>query len=277
MFWRLHTAVFGQRIVDAFNYLDDLGDQVQIVSGASLTVDPVPLIDAQPALAITTLQDARRQSGHFGGRCTPWLFYNENDYSVTRWMSRLEISIPVLNRGGIFVPYGLLSAVPASVLRSLAMDGKIFIKPDKGHKSFVGQSFTIQHFHEEIKQGLGNLNLDPDVMCFLAGYRELKEIEWRFWIINREVVAWSPYSWDGEICWSMAPNTILNLAKLVAGNDWQPDLAYVVDIIETADGSVFVNEINAASTSGVYWAPIDDLLFSLREVAHAEFAGDVSL
>jgi hypothetical protein len=57
----------------------------------------------------------------------------------------------------------------------------------------------------------------------------------------------------------------------------QPDIAYVVDIVEAIDGQVFVNEINAASTSGVYWAPITDLLFALRLVAYDEFAGELML
>jgi hypothetical protein len=39
----------------------------------------------------------------------------------------------------------------------------------------------------------------------------------------------------------------------------------------------FVNEINAASTSGVYSAPIEDLLSALRDVSHLEFSGELTL
>jgi hypothetical protein len=39
----------------------------------------------------------------------------------------------------------------------------------------------------------------------------------------------------------------------------------------------FVNEINAASTSGVYAVQIEDLLLALRNVAHLEFSGDLTL
>jgi hypothetical protein len=63
--------------------------------------------------------------------------------------------------------------------------------------------------------------------------KQLKDVEWRFWIVNREVVAYSPYSWQNEICWALAPNKVLKIAKLVAENPWQPDIAYVVDIVET--------------------------------------------
>ncbi|MDP3330563.1 MAG: ATP-grasp domain-containing protein [Methylococcaceae bacterium] len=278
MFWRLHTAVLGHQLHEAFEFLRDLGDEVQIVTGPVLTIDPVPQIDDQPAVAITTLQDARKQSGYFAGRCTPWLFYNETDYAVSKWMPKLGDDLPILNAGGILVPFGMLYSIPRNLLQAIASpEGKVFIKPDKGHKSFTGICLSVTNFNTELQEALGPLNLDPEVLFYLAMAKQLKDVEWRFWIVNREVVAYSPYSWQNEICWALAPNKILKIAKLVAENPWQPDIAYVVDIVETPHGEVFVNEINAASTSGVYWAPIDDLLFSLREVAHAEFAGEVIL
>ena len=75
MFWRLHTAVLGHQLHEAFEFLRDLGDEVQIVTGPVLMIDPVPQIDDQPAVAITTPQHARKQSGYFADHCTPWLFY----------------------------------------------------------------------------------------------------------------------------------------------------------------------------------------------------------
>jgi hypothetical protein len=42
MFWRLHTAVQGHQIHNAFEFLRDLGDEVQIVTGPVLMIDPVP-------------------------------------------------------------------------------------------------------------------------------------------------------------------------------------------------------------------------------------------
>ncbi len=278
MFWRLHTAIWGHQINEAYNFLTRLGDEVQIVTGSSLTMDPVPLINPQPALAVTTLQDARRQSGCFRGLCTPWLFYDETNYSVSSWLPRVQPSIPVLNRGGIWVPYGMLINLTDQLLRSVeSYDRKIFIKQDKGHKSFTGFSVFTELFHQEIKENIGYLNLDPDVMCFLSRHQQLKEIEWRFWIVNRVVAAYAPYSWDDDIPWSLAPEKILALAQDVAKNAWQSDLAYVVDIVETEHGGIFVNEINAASTSGVYSVPIEDLLSAFRNVAHREFDGELTL
>ena len=114
-------------------------------------------------------------------------------------------------------------------------------------------------------------------MCFLARHQQLKQIEWRFWIVNKQVVAWAPYCWEEDIPWSLAPERMLSLAREVSQNPWQPDIAYVVDIVETERADVFVNEINAASTSGVYAVPIEDLLLALRNVAHLEISDELTL
>ena len=42
MFWRLHSAIFGTQIHEAFDFLTKLGDDIQIVTGSSLAIDPVP-------------------------------------------------------------------------------------------------------------------------------------------------------------------------------------------------------------------------------------------
>ena len=273
MFWRLHTEVLGRQVHEAFNYLRELGDQVQIVTGPVLTIDPVPEITFQPAVAITTLQDARKYLDSFAGGCTIRLFYNESDYALSRWLPKLGDPVPILNSGGIIDAYSMLTTIPRNLLETIASpSGEIFIKPDNRHELFSGLSFPIEKFRDEILTALRPLDLNSDLPCYLAMHRELKDIEWRLWIVNREVVCHSPYSRKGEVCWSTVPKKVLDVAKAVAKNEWQPDIAYVVDIVETISGDVFVEEINAASTSNVYSAPITDLLFAFRLAVHEELA-----
>ena len=139
----------------------------------------------------------------------------------------------------------MLGNLSKELLRSLqSYERKIFIKPNKGHKSFTGLSVFTERFYEEIREHIGYLNLDPHVMCFLARHQQLKQIEWRFWIVNKQVVAWAPYCWEEDIPWSLAPERMLLLAREVSQNPWQPDIAYVVDIVETERADVFVCERN---------------------------------
>lgn len=52
------------------------------------------------------------------------------------------------------------------------------------------------------------------------------------------------------------------------------DIAYVVDVVMDRDGTVSLNEINAASTSGMYQVSLDVSL-ALRSATIREFAGEL--
>lgn len=280
MYWRLHQAIFKDRLDEAVRIIESFGDTVQILEGHSLSLpNALHFDEGQPALAMTTLQDARKQNGFYKGLCTPWLFYDDSNYAVSQWLPRIDHCIPVLNRSGIFVPFGELKNLSPAIINGLG--GKlesIFIKPDKGHKSFTGFSLSVSHWPPETGKGSIDTSLDSHIMCFLASDQRLEQHEWRFWIVNRQIAAYTPYSWlDSSLPWKSAPDNVLSIAEQMAQNAWQPDLAYVVDIVINEEGIACINEINAASTSGIYAAPLLSLLSSLREICHLEFDGEVTL
>lgn len=274
MHWRLHTAIFGFESSAAAAYLRTLGDSVQVISGSIRDLPPVEVMPApMPALAITTLQDAAKN--HVGPG-TPWLFYDGHSYDVAYWMPRIEASIPVLNREGVFLPFGMLQAPCPALLSWIGEDGSVFIRPDSGRKLFTGfvaavtadGSLSIGHEHQTRLAA-------PDAMCLVAPTKKIDPVEWRFWIVDRKVVASTPYSWVTEPEWAPAPESCVAVSRAMAANPWQPDLAYVVDVVEH-NGQAFLLEINAASTSGIYAAPLETLLLALRDVAQREHAGEIT-
>lgn len=280
MYWRLHQAIFRDRLYEAVAIAQSFGDTVQAIEGNSLSLPESFRFDrGRPALAMTTLQDARRQNGFYKGLCTPWLFFDEQNYSVSRWLPNIDHSIPVLNRSGIFVPFGELKCLPKALLESLGGElNSVFIKPDKGHKAFTGHSIPVSHWPPEYGKGGIDSSIDHHILCFLSKDRRLEEYEWRFWIVNRTIAAYSPYSWrDHSLPWIKAPENVIAVAEQMASNPWQPDLSYVVDVVVDEEGVAFVNEINAASTSGVYATPLLPLMSSLREICHLEFDGEITL
>src|SRR5690606_31966545 len=119
--------------------------------------------------------------------------------------------------------------------------------------------------------------------------RRLEATEWRFWIVGRTVVANASYSWEQEdVPWAPPPLEALQVAQAMAANSWQPDIAYVVDVVRESSEDItpggpigsngyFLNELNAASTSGLYNAPFSPLLTALREAVLGEVAGDLSV
>jgi len=274
MHWRLHTAIFGYEANAAATFLRGLGDTVQIVSGSTRDLPPVEQVSVpMPALAITTLQDAAK---NHTGPGVPWLFFDARTYDVSVWMPRIASSIPVLNRGSVFLPFGMLQAPCPALLSWVGDDGDVFVRPDSGRKLFTGFMVKVA--------GDGSLDIGgehqmrlvaSDAMCLVAPAKKMDPIEWRFWIVDRKVVASTPYSWDTDPVWAPAPESCHAVAQAMAGNPWQPDIAYVVDVVEHS-GQSYLLEINAASTSGVYAAPLEPLLLALRDVAQREHAGEIA-
>ncbi len=266
MYWRLHKAIFREKLDEALNILDN--DNIQVVDGNILSL-PVPFTSInEPALALTTLQDARQIMNH--SKLIPWLFYNYTDYCVSHWMSNLSDDLPILNRNGIFLPSGLLSTINSKILNSISNQHKVFIRPNSGNKVFTGYSIHIDNW--EYDTHIISEKTNPETMLMISPHVDLSPVEWRCWIVNNELAAYSPYSWEDELTWYKAPEQVLELANKVAKSKFQVDVTYVLDIVSDLDNHYYINEINATSTSGIYDVPLIDLLPALRTLSQNEYS-----
>lgn len=276
MFWRLHKAIFGDRIIIAKNIIENFGDEIQIVEGTPSQLANVPPNTNGVSLAMTTLQDAQRlMRKDYPG--SPWLLFNNTQYEVSYWLPRIDRNIPVLNRNSIFLPYNSLLYATEKMIKGVANnEGKLFIKPNTGNKIFTG--FTIEYsnkFKETVENQLMFSKPELETLCVVAPYNEIEETEWRFWIAERKIIAYSPYAWESEPEFFEAPKEILEIAEKMTQNNWQPDCAYVVDFCITKNKEVMLLEINAASTSGVYSAKLEDLLIGLRKTSIREYNSEI--
>lgn len=289
MRWRLHSAIFSDstKLAEAQDYLVKLGDSVQVVSGRRAELPPVDSCNEMsgPFLAITTLQDAKSLLN--SGNGVPGLYWDRIKYDVSYWMPRLEPHIPVLNRDGMFWPLGMLQSFNKLLVAVFGIGTFVFIKPDQGNKAFTGFITEVTNSGLDLTTQHQLKHLSPETMCFVAPAVTLSNREWRFWVANRNVVAWSPYSWDGpEEPWTPVPANVLQVAENMARNPWQPDISYVVDVALVSTSNKldpngaeepFLLELNAASTSGIYNVPIPVLLGALRDVAYRELAGELAI
>jgi len=287
--WRIHTAVTKDRADEVCAFLSGLGDKVQLVTGSThLNSLPYPPgEDEVTGIALTTIQDATFVLMIVDKEFAKlWqfprlLYFSRERYNVSYWMPMIEEKVPVLNRGCLFVPAGAIKFIKAT-LPGLDLESKkagLFVRPDSGLKLFTGfvLDITPADSWEEIYRAIYQEAHPADrTMVCLSLARDLEPTEWRFWIVNRQVVASSPYSWEGPVPWSAPPLGAQAVAELMAANPWQPDLAFVVDVVQTKDDQKFwLNEINAASTSGIYNVPLGDLLPALRGIAIKEATGEV--
>lgn len=272
--WRIHRELLRERVPEVVQVIEALGDHLELIDGRT---PPLPLAvppDA-PGLALTTLQDASRLCKDPSWINPKLLYWDRQKYNVTHWMPQVR-DIPVLNDDMVFVPAGLL--VKLADHAGFSRSTKWFLRPDSGLKSFTG--FCIEDSWEAIHRELTVYQkVSPTELVGIASAKELGNVEWRFWIVNRTVVAHSPYSWSlpvGPNAGEQVPQHAMSIANQMARNQWQPDISYVVDVAESK-GRYFLNEINAASTSGLYQAHLSDLFGALRSAVLAEVAGDISI
>lgn len=256
MFWRIHEALFKDRITEAEGIITTFGDNVQVVHGSLHQLPPSPNIVDIPSLTLTTLDDIRFKTNNT--HACPWSFFQERKFSVSYWLPRLlQHNIPTVNDLGHFLPFGMLNL----------LSPPFFVKPNAGNKQFTGQIVFDW-------SGLEHLKIEQETMCFISPVKRLCEVEWRFWIVDKKVVTFSPYTWDENIDVSLLnlPQEAAELAARVAETILDIDVTFVVDIVYVEDDNEYqVNEINSTTTSGVYNADLKALFGSLRILAQQEW------
>lgn len=155
-----------------------------------------------------------------------------------------------------------------------------FIRPIDDSKHFAGKVFEPEEFNTW-RHGIcvenydyGN-SLTPDTMVQLCKPKQIYA-EYRYWIVDREIVTKSLYKRGGRVIYSPQVDTRFdNFVKMVIRGDdttllptrstkgWQPHRAYVIDVCDTPDGIKIV-EINSMNSAGFYAGNIRDIVMALE-------------
>jgi len=92
--------------------------------------------------------------------------------------------------------------------------------------------------------------------------------EWRFIVVDGQIVAASSYRLAGHIHKSPdVPASTRAFAAPIAQGQFQPDRAWVLDLCETAAGELRVVEINGFSNSDWYHCDGKSIVTSVSRVA----------
>jgi hypothetical protein len=98
------------------------------------------------------------------------------------------------------------------------------------------------------------------------------EREWRFFVIDRKVVAGSQYRHDGILrIREPIPANVWEQARKMA-EDWLPSPNIVMDICLLPDGSFRLVEFNCLGASGFYAADIARIVEALDDFEKKHFA-----
>lgn len=146
-----------------------------------------------------------------------------------------------------------------------------FWRPNESTKSFTGLVITSDNFDLEINTLRQISHVQPEELVVIASPREI-EAEYRYVVVDGEVIAHSSYSWTGD----PTPNTDARafvLASDIARMPWQPDRIYVCDIAKTPSGPKLI-EFNGFSTAGIYCCDPESVVKYVSYAAWDEISGD---
>lgn len=147
----------------------------------------------------------------------------------------------------------------------------IFIRPDSGAKPITGQVLEYENLDKEFKMFGDYAGNDLDQIIAVISSPKPIEKEWRCVVVDKKVVAFSQYKKNGKLIIDRAIDVgALKFAKKVADEEWQPDIAYTLDICKSC-GIYYLLEANSFSCSGLYECNPELVVKRISEAALKEW------
>lgn len=213
-----------------------------------------------------TVQFCRQIDKHYGSVWCPGTYFNKNVKSFSLFAS--HFGDLMLNSDFYLIPYAEF------VRRRLKQNQSVFIKPDSGMKEFAGKTIHYDNFDSEINSMNQIEIVNPESLCVVAEVKQI-DAEFRYIIVNNEVVTGSEYRWDNILDVRRDTLPICDeLANYVAKMDWQADTVYVCDIALSKKEAKII-ELNAFSSSGLYACDTYKIVNAVTNAALKEYNGDI--
>lgn len=197
---------------------------------------------------------------------TPGGFGFKDNISLEHYMSNVPLDW-FLNGDGLILTWGMFR-------KQLDKFTNSFIRPVSPYKTFTGFSIdTLDELIFEVNSIEQLNNIQPEERIFIALKKEILG-EFRFVIVDGEVVTGSEYRWDDVLdIRSDVDKDCEFLAQMVGRHPWQPDVAYVVDIAKTNSGPRII-EYNSFASSGLYACDTDKIVKAVNKAAINDFYGE---
>lgn len=203
---------------------------------------------------------------------------SETPWAPTAWMNLKNLSCQsyyaywgqfCLQREYVMLPWADLPRVKNRLGR-LSEDNCLFIRPNDNNKVFSGKVVHEDEFDKWYKQEDDCYAPPPDSLAVVARPIRL-DAEWRVVIVDGKVITASLYRKNGiftarEDMEQGAPSEVMELASILALQEWQPDKAYVADICLTS-GEYRLVEIGSPNAAGLYKCDLEKFVESMSAQA----------
>ena len=178
----------------------------------------------------------------------------------------------LLNQDYIMMPASELLRQKEFVYDKVGIDGCVFVRPSSGFKEFAGSVVPLEEMNENAL-GFGFYHENPELMTVVTTPKVLTK-EWRFVVAKKKVITGSQYRLGKDVEPELVETTCeaaLYAQSLVDVVEWEPDPIYTLDICES-NGELFLLELNAFSTSGLYDCDLETVVRVASEMAQEEWA-----
>ena len=180
----------------------------------------------------------------------------------------------LFNQNYIMLPILEIKRRREEIFKQFGIDDTIFIRPDSGAKTFSGQTVSLEFLDKEFDL-FGNYAGKPidEIIAIISSPKVINK-EWRIVVVDKKVRAYSQYKKDGKLDisreWDDDTYHAWHYAYAIAKEEWQPDIAYTVDICKS-NGEYSMLEANSFSCSGLYYCDPNPIVNSVSKVALKEW------
>lgn len=197
----------------------------------------------------------------------PGVYYNTPKYNCVDYYSALGEYL--LNSNYIMLPFSELLRRKDDLYNYLGSNDTVFIRPNRGDKLFTGKVVYKEEYEKDIKL-FGFYDVDPEEIVIVAEPQNIV-CEWRFVVVDSKVITGSQYNKNRRHEPAKGYSTeAFELAGEIAVN-YNPDIAWVVDIGETSSGEFKMVEIGCFSCACLYEADYEAVVESVSKAALAEW------
>lgn len=137
---------------------------------------------------------------------------------------------------------------------------RVFVRPDSPLKPFSGRIISVADANLE-SFDYGFYHENENLLIMVCEVQKI-DAEWRFVIVNGDVVTGCQYDDRRGVTTGTAPPSVYELAQKVATYKWQPSYAYVADIC-LCDSRVKLIELNPLSSADLYSCDVKKVVKSV--------------
>lgn len=195
---------------------------------------------------------------------TPGAFATVSRYFCSHYYAHLGRFL--LNRDYIMLPFGELPRCREFLFDALGRDDRLFVRPDSPLKIFTGQTIAHSTFDEDY-EFIGFYEFPTESLVVVSSPKTITT-EWRFVVVEGEIITGSQYMDDGtEVSQPATDPAAMEFARSVVATGYQPDPVWVLDICRTSDGGYYLLETGGFSFASLYGCDKDAVVRAVSAVA----------